>query len=146
MKRVLIVEDDAAIRALLTDVLLTEGYAVREAATGAEALRDLEHERPEAIVLDLMLPDMDGRQVARSCHEQTSGTPIPILLMSALPELWRVAEQLRRCGVLGFMSKPFDVDIFLTAVDRLTAPPPAPAAHTRPPAARMVPRLLTAYS
>jgi hypothetical protein len=47
------------------------------------------------------------------------------MLMSASPKLWQMADQLRRFDVRGFMSKPFDIDIFIAAVERLTAPAPA---------------------
>ncbi len=121
-KRVLVVEDDEPIRGLLVDLLQTEGYIVREAATGCAALEEFERELPDAMVLDLMLPDMDGRAIAEQCHRRARANMAPILLMSAAPHVWRTAEQLRRFGVRGFMSKPFDLDIFLAAVARMTAP------------------------
>ena len=79
------------------------------------------------IVLDLMMLAMDGREFATACHGRTQGRKVPILLMSASPKLWQMAAQLRRFNVRGFMSKPFDIDIFVAAVDWLTTPAALPA-------------------
>jgi CheY-like chemotaxis protein len=128
MRRVMIVDDDAAIRALLVDVLRAEGYAVDAASDGLDALKELARVHPDLIVLDLMMPAMDGRAFAAACHGRTHGQKVPILLTSASPKLWQVAEQLRRFNVQGFMSKPFDIETFVAAVYRLTAPVPVLAA------------------
>jgi len=128
MTRVLVIEDDHPIRALLTDLLEGEGYSVSEAASGADALRAFEYQRPEAIVLDMTLPDMNGQQIAEMCCLRTQGAPVPILLMSATAQLARPAEQLRRFGVRGFLPKPFDLDKFLLAVECMTAAAPVLAA------------------
>src|SRR5260370_862799 len=88
-------------------------------------LEGLAEVHPDLIVLDLMMPAMDGRAFAAACHDRTYGRKVPIMLMSASPKLWQTAAQLRRFDVRGFMSKPFDIDIFVAAVDRLTAPAPA---------------------
>jgi two-component system OmpR family response regulator len=119
MKRVLVVEDDLPIRALLVDFLCCEGYVVSEAASGMDALREMEHVHPDVIVLDVMMPDMDGRAFAVACHQRMRAQQVPILLVSAAPQLWQTANQLRRFGVRGFVSKPFDLDILIAAVDGL---------------------------
>jgi two-component system response regulator MprA len=106
-------------------VLRAEGYAVSEASDGLAALEELAGVHPDLIVLDLMMPAMDGRAFAAACQSRTYGRKVPIMLMSASPKLWQMADQLRRFDVRGFMSKPFDIDIFIAAVERLTAPAPA---------------------
>ncbi len=120
--RILIVEDEVSIRTLLADVLRGEGYAVTEAVNGLDALRVLGQERPDAIVLDVMMPMMDGPTFARACHAQSRTRPIPILLVSASPKLWQTAECLRRYGVRGFVAKPFDLNILVDAVAGLAEP------------------------
>jgi two-component system response regulator MprA len=124
MRQVMVVDDAASIRALLVDVLRAEGHAVSEASDGLAALEELAGVHPDLIVLDLMMPAMDGRAFAAACQSRTHGRKVPIMLMSASPRLWQMADQLRRFDVRGFMSKPFDIDIFVAAVDRLTAPAP----------------------
>jgi two-component system, OmpR family, phosphate regulon response regulator OmpR len=118
-KHVLIVEDDQPIRALLADLLAGEGYVVSEAANGLEGLRALTPSRPDVIVLDLMMPGMDGREFARACYGQSPTRPIPTLLVSASPVLWQTADQLRRFGVRACLAKPFDLGVVLETVDRL---------------------------
>jgi len=125
MRRVMIVDDDEAIRALLVDVLRAKGYTVSEASDGLEALKNLAEGHPDLIVLGSKTPAMDGRAFAAACHSRTHGQRVPILLLSATPKLWQIADQLRRFNVRGFISKPFDLDIFVAAVGWLTAPAPA---------------------
>src|SRR5579871_3324120 len=120
--RVLIVEDDMPIQALLSDLFQAEGYAVAAVGSGADALGALRGFAPDAIVLDLRLPDMDGRRIAEGCAARAVGAPVPIILVSAEPNLWHTAEQLRRFGVRGFVAKPFDVDALLSAVEDVTRP------------------------
>ena len=116
---VLVVDDEQPIREIIAEVLDEEGYRVEQAANGREALRKLQLGRPDAIVLDLMMPEMDGWEFARTCGAQHADNPIPILIMSASPELTRSAEQLRPSGVRAAIPKPFDVDVFLAVVGRL---------------------------
>ena len=70
MPQILVVEDDDAIRELVSDVLRDDGYDVREATNGVEALGRIREERPDLIVLDLMMPVMDGWTFVEECHGQ----------------------------------------------------------------------------
>ena len=82
-KLVLIVEDDVAIRESLRDLLDDEGYAVAEAANGAEALALLEKQRPELILLDLWMPVMTGGQLYERIRERADWAKIPIVVVTA---------------------------------------------------------------
>ena len=75
--------------------------------------------RPDVIVLDLMMPVMDGWTFAETCHALDIGEAIPILVTSASPELARAGEQLHAYGVRAAVAKPFDLDVLLAAVGRL---------------------------
>ena len=77
---VLIVDDEPKIRALLRDALVTDGVHVVEAATGAEGIGAALEHRPQLIVLDLGLPDMDGVALCRTVREWSTA---PILVLSA---------------------------------------------------------------
>jgi two-component system response regulator MprA len=120
--RILIVDDEPAIRQLVADILLTEGYVVSEAANGFQALSMVSRERPDAIVLDLMMPIMDGPTFVRTCFVQSLARPIPILLTSASPGLRQHADQLRPFGVHAWIAKPFDLIRLLERVAQLTEP------------------------
>ena len=70
MPQILVVEDDDAIRGLVSEVLRDDGYDVREATNGVEALDRLREERPDLIVLDLMMPVMDGWAFVEACRRK----------------------------------------------------------------------------
>ncbi|GAC1320762.1 MAG: hypothetical protein NVSMB2_16950 [Chloroflexota bacterium] len=111
---ILIVEDDDSIREVIADVLGDRGYRVGRAANGAEALQVLDRERPDVMVLDLLMPVMHGWAFMESYAEKTGGRPIPIVVVSVNPALPR---SFTRFGVKEVVSKPFDVDALLSAVD-----------------------------
>ncbi|MFN2582591.1 MAG: response regulator [Candidatus Dormibacteria bacterium] len=79
-KRVLVVEDEDAIRQTLRYNLSREGYAVSEASTGTAALSAARRDRPDLILLDLMLPEMSGLDVCRVLRQEMS---TPILMLTA---------------------------------------------------------------
>jgi CheY-like chemotaxis protein len=108
---ILIVDDDVAIRELLSETLAGEGYRVATAANGAEALQRLGQVQPSLIVLDVTMPVLDGLGVAQELRRR--GSPIPILLVSALDD---VAEQAHRLGAIGYLEKPFDLVTLLSTV------------------------------
>jgi CheY-like chemotaxis protein len=69
---VLVVDDDADVRSLLTDLLKGDGYRVRTAKTGAEALAAVEKERPDLVMMDVKLPDQDGLAVLKELKREHS--------------------------------------------------------------------------
>jgi CheY-like chemotaxis protein len=121
-----VVEDDPAIRGLVTDLLRDDGYEVVEAANGVEALESVSQRRPDLIVLDLMMPIMNGWQFVEECHRQAVCDEVPIVVTSASHDLPRTAERLKSLGVRTCLAKPFDVDGLLALVERYV--PLAPAA------------------
>jgi CheY-like chemotaxis protein len=111
-KRVLVVDDDASIRELLATALAEDGYEVVPASNGQDALSVCEHWRPDVIVLDLMMPVMDGWTFAKRLHERDE---IPIVVLSAANDLERHAKAVGATDVIG---KPFDLDQLLPKVAR----------------------------
>jgi len=104
-KHILVVEDDEDISAALL-LLLSEHYAVDTAANGAEAAEKLRNDAYDAIVLDLMMPVMDGAALKKHLDEQR--VPVPVLLMSGNVELPDRAAEL---GVDDFIAKPLDLSV-----------------------------------
>jgi DNA-binding response OmpR family regulator len=127
-RHVLVVEDDSPIRAMIADLLSEAGYAVIEAADGFEALRQLRHTRPDLIVLDLMLPGMSGWQFLERSREQLDRAGVPVVILSAIRG---EGDYPRALGVAAWLTKPLDVDRFLSAVDELSAPALPGARHTQ---------------
>ena len=113
---VLVVDDDPDILQTLGLCLSREGYRVLMAANGREALDILDREHPSVILLDLMMPVMDGWQfVAELDHR--GQRDVPLLILSADRSVQGHAQQLRASGHL---AKPFDLDELLGKVQQLT--------------------------
>jgi DNA-binding response OmpR family regulator len=112
--RVLVVDDDALIRDTLATALLDEGYAVRVAADGQAALATLDEWTPDLIVLDLMMPVMDGHAF-RAAQRSSSSADIPVIVLSAAHNVQARAANL---GASEVFPKPFDLGALLAAVER----------------------------
>lgn len=116
-KRILIVDDEAPIRALLRQQLETEGYQVEEARDGKEAIQMAKESLPHLIILDVMMPEMNGFDVAAVLrhHPQTMGIPLIILSIVDAPE---------RCHSLGIdrhLTKPINLEVLCQEVESLIA-------------------------
>jgi len=98
---VLVVEDDPSMRLLVTVNLELAGFRVTAAATGAEGLELAESERPDVVLLDVMLPDLGGFEVAERLPET------PIVFMSARTSESDI-ERGRGVGAIDYLTKPFD--------------------------------------
>ena len=116
---VLVVEDDAATRALLREVLEEAGYAVREAADGAAGLRAARAARPALVLLDLYLPGTDGWAFA-AAYRRAPTPRAPVVVLTADTDGEAHAAGL---GAAGHLRKPFDLDALLALVRRLTVVP-----------------------
>ena len=116
-RRVLVVEDDEAIREFLEWALVDEGYEVVTAPDGIAALKSVETLAPDLILLDLLMPRMDGPSFARAYHELPE-PHAPIVLMSASNELPRLASVV---GAVEHLKKPFNLATLLATVDRHAA-------------------------
>ena len=125
MAEILVVEDDEAIRGLVSEVLRDDGYEVGEAANGLEALKYVGQRKPDLIVLDLMMPVMDGWTFVEHCRRNPCCSDVPIVVTSASHDLPKTAERLRSYGVRTCLAKPFDVDGLLALVERYAPSEPA---------------------
>lgn len=110
MPRVLIVEDEPIIRALLVDVLASEGYDTDEAPDGLVALEKVRHTTPGVVVLDLFMPRMDGWEFLNVARMVASFAATPVVVLSASH---RIPEDTR---VRAFLKKPFDLNVLACAV------------------------------
>lgn len=107
--RILVVEDDAAVRRLVTTTLDLHGYAYREAKTAAQALLELSSQPPDLVVLDLGLPDGDGVEVIRTLR---AWSQLPVIVLSARQEDADKVEALD-AGADDYLVKPFSVEELL---------------------------------
>jgi CheY-like chemotaxis protein len=116
MHHILIVDDDPAIRDVVSDILEMSDYCVKTACNGAEALKDIRSDRPAAVLLDLMMPVMSGWEFLREYKGRGSVAPVPVVVMSAAQDVSAAAGEL---GAEAFLSKPFEIETILAIVGRV---------------------------
>jgi two-component system, chemotaxis family, chemotaxis protein CheY len=112
---VLVVDDDAAIRDAVRDVLESEGIAVETAANGADALEQVSRHRPRLVLLDMRMPVLDGWGFASALRDR--GLTLPVVVMTAAADASRWAEEI---GAIGVVAKPFGVAELVNAVRRFS--------------------------
>jgi CheY-like chemotaxis protein/two-component sensor histidine kinase len=131
-KRILLVEDEALIRIPMASALESAGFAVEGAATGANALAVMEAEAFDLLILDVVLPDMEGWEILRRVREVEEVRTLPVLVVTGLESL--NAEQALALGADEFLTKPVSPRVLVDTVTRLLAQPTAQAlAETKPP-------------
>jgi CheY-like chemotaxis protein len=114
---VLIVEDDADLREMMAQLLTLEGFAAATVSNGREALAYLRaHAAPDVILLDLMMPVMDGWEFRREQRLDREMAEVPVIVLSALDQT-RVAE----VAADAFLKKPLDFDRLLELIRRYCA-------------------------
>jgi DNA-binding response OmpR family regulator len=111
--RILVVDDDALIRDTLATALGDEGYAVRVAPDGRTALSSIGNWRPDLIVLDLMMPVMNGVEFRTAQRSAADTAQIPVIILSAAHEVQSRAASLDPAAVF---TKPFDLGALLDAI------------------------------
>jgi CheY-like chemotaxis protein len=124
--RVLVVEDDDATRELLEEILREEGYETAGAADGRQALILMRRWRPDLIVLDLVMPKMDGWFFRAQQRQIEAIRDIPVIVMSARRPPWREEDLLDPAA---YLPKPFELRDF-TSLVRASLGTPAEAAHS----------------
>lgn len=115
-RRVLVVDDDAGLRAYLRTNLELEGYDVREAASAQQGLAALEDELPDVVLLDVMMPEVDGWNLLRRVRERHGVEAIPVIMYSG--ELEQADDAAQR-GAQAFLGKPFDPARLLEAAKQV---------------------------
>jgi two-component system response regulator MprA len=113
--RILVVDDDDTIRATIAEALELDGFTVETASNGAEAWVLVSQRPPSGILLDLMMPVMNGWQSLEKCRATGVCDGTPVVIMSAYHKL---ASEVAKLGVSGYVSKPFDLDVLLGEVER----------------------------
>jgi DNA-binding response OmpR family regulator len=119
-ERVLIVDDDRVIQELLRVNLELEGYEVTTASDGEEGLARFDQCRPQLVLLDIMMPKLDGWQVARRLTSSEAGRGVPIVVLSARAQDADV-ERGADLGVAAYVTKPFDPIRLLDLIRELLA-------------------------
>jgi CheY-like chemotaxis protein len=117
-KRILICDDDPVILRLLQVNLELEGYEVLQAHHGEEAVEIATAERPDLVILDIMMPRLDGYQTAERLKSQDETKEIPVVFVSAKAQQSDI-DKGKSYGVADYLTKPFDPTDLLEIVERL---------------------------
>ncbi len=115
MKKILIVDDEFDIVDVLGDVLTVEGYQVVTAANGREGLMRLRDTIVDLVLLDCMMPLVDGPEMLRLMREDERLLHVPVVMMSAA----EMRRQVQALGCSAFLKKPFDLNTLLQTVAQL---------------------------
>ena len=114
MTKILIVDDDTTIRDMLDTVLREEGYATFQAGNGQDGIELAERLHPELILMDIMMPIVDGATAISELRKNPKTRSIRVIAMSAGSTLLQRVDQLQADGVL---AKPFDLDELLANIE-----------------------------
>jgi CheY-like chemotaxis protein len=117
LPKVLVVDDDPAILEICSDLLQTEGYTVSVATNGQQALDQIRTDPPQVILMDIMMPVLDGVEACRQVKANPATAEIPVVLMSARTNLTRQSQDLASADAL--VAKPFDIDHLLNTIHDL---------------------------
>jgi len=109
-----LVDDDESIRRSVSFMLRTSGYVVKTYASGVEFLKDAKSATPGCILLDVLMPEVDGLEVQRRLHDQ--GVFLPVIVMTAHGDV-TVSVQAMKGGAIDFIEKPFDKAALLGAIE-----------------------------
>jgi CheY-like chemotaxis protein len=117
---VLVVDDDALLVKMIATVLKTRGYSVLAAGNGKEGLDIATGAEPDIILLDIMMPVMDGLEMLEELRKTSD---VPVIIISAFGRPEKV-EKARKLGIECFLNKPFEMDMLVDMLDLITEPEP----------------------
>lgn len=117
-KKILVADDDVAIADLLTQSLSEEGYDVRKSVQSLRFFDAVREFRPDLILLDLMMPYLEGEDELRLMQLNPDTSHIPVIVVTAKADVDRDEPTLRQLGVLHIVRKPFDLNQLIRLVKR----------------------------
>ena len=117
-KTILVVDDEPVLRTIVREILHEEGYAVIEAADGRVMLEMMAKDRPDLVLMDVMMPGIDGREAYRQLRLHPEHRDVPVVMMSAGVRPIKLDP-----SIAGFMAKPFDISQLVALVVRLIGHP-----------------------
>lgn len=126
-RRILIVDDESVLRRVLSDALQAVGYDVVTASNGVEGLEQFKAEKPDLVIADVMMPDMDGMTMVERMRQESNG--VEILFLSARSGAEDVVEGFRRGGN-DYLRKPFALDELMARITALMARHPVSSDQT----------------
>ena len=114
-KRIIVIEDEDNVRETLDLLLTNAGFMVRSSATGNDIFNTINEFNPDVILLDVLLDDLDGRDICRSIKENPETKPIPVIMLSGVPDVYNAITDV---GANDVVSKPFDEKTLIHRIER----------------------------
>jgi CheY-like chemotaxis protein len=111
MKKIVVVDDNVLIIKMLSDRLLKEGYEVSVARNGQEGLEIIAQEQPDLVVLDIVMPVMDGLTMLKTLRQQPAGVNLPVIILSSMEDSKYVASALEGKVYFYMVKNQSDVDL-----------------------------------
>ena len=116
-KKILAVDDDPSIIEFLKTIIENWGYRYSSCENGMDAAVKIKQERPDLILLDVMLPDMDGITLCRRIRAASPQDPIPMIVITSLTDAATVQDAIL-FGAIDYVSKPFDQQILKSKIEK----------------------------
>ncbi len=120
MAKILVVEDEPSLQKLLEYQLKRIGHEIVVVANGQQALASVKSDRPDLVLLDVMLPVMGGFQVLRQLQEDKNTSSIPVIMLSAKGQQHDIAAGIDK-GVFDYITKPFNIPDLAERIDKALA-------------------------
>lgn len=114
-RKILLVDDEVVSSKVLAGRLTKRGYVVTQAATGKEALDSVAREKPDLVLLDVMMPGLSGLEVLKALREMHQTTALPVIMVTALESVGDVTNALR-AGANDYIAKPVELDIAVARI------------------------------
>ena len=115
-RKILLVDDDPLIQRLIAQLLIASGYQVETAVSGRMAIAMVQKAPPDLILLDVMMPEMDGYEVCQRLRQEPQGISVPVVMLTAMDEPESVIKALRS-GADDYVTKPFEIDELVMRVE-----------------------------
>lgn len=124
-KTILAVDDESDVLLIIKTALFSEGYNVFTATNGPDAIAIAQDEKPDLIILDMMMPEMNGFEVLKCLRESEDTETIPVIMLTGVSDKSKIREALES-GIDYYIVKPFEFHDLLSKVKIVLSGPPAP--------------------
>ncbi|MFA5096471.1 MAG: response regulator [Candidatus Omnitrophota bacterium] len=119
-KKIFIADDQEEVLSMLKDFLSSKGYEVMGSKESRELVKSIKKFQPDLILLDLLMPDLDGFEICRILNSDPEAQAIPIIIMSGLSDLVDI-QRAYKLGVVGYLTKPFDMNLVVAEIEKAIA-------------------------
>ncbi len=119
-KKIFVVDDQEEVLSMLKDFLASKGYEVIGSKDPKQLVKLIKNFHPDLILLDLLMPDLDGFEICRILNSDPDAQTIPIIIMSGLSDLVDI-KRAYKLGVVGYLIKPFDMKLVLAEIEKAIA-------------------------